>query len=108
VAESYAAGATEEQIGYWSGEFFKALTIHYGLTPRQAVYFSAHEEADLREHEGGVMGHGSFRRMVLQRLLEDGPAVVRTGYSLEYCSMTSVDLYGTILQACLDRAEKEG
>jgi len=93
VAESYAAGATEEQIGYWSGEFFKALTIHYGLTPRQAVYFSAHEEADLREHEGGVMGHGSFRRMVLQRLLEDGPAVVRTG---------------TILQACLDRAEKEG
>ncbi len=107
VAECYAAGATEEQIGYWSGEFFKALTTHYGLTPKQAVYFSTHEEADLREHEGGIMGHGSFRRMVLQRLLEDGSAVVRPGYSLEYCSMTSVDLYGTILQACLDRAEKE-
>ncbi|MDP6559431.1 MAG: hypothetical protein QF619_04825 [Candidatus Binatia bacterium] len=62
MAKSYAAGATEEQIGYWSGEFFKALTTHYGLTPKQAVYFSAHEEANLREHEGGIMGHGSTRR----------------------------------------------
>jgi hypothetical protein len=46
--------------------------------------------------------------MVSQRLPEDGSAVVRPGYSLEYCRMTSADLYGTILQACLDRAEKEG
>ncbi len=107
VVESYAAGATEEQIGHWSAEFFRALTTHYGLSAQQAVYFSTHEEADLREHEGGIMGHGSFRRMVLQRLLEDGSAVVRPGYSIDYCSMTSVDLYGTILQACLDRAEKE-
>ncbi|NIO07164.1 MAG: hypothetical protein GTO40_03885 [Deltaproteobacteria bacterium] len=107
VAETYAAGTTEEQIGYWSGEFFNALTTHYGLTKEQAVYFSTHEEADLREHEEGIMGHGSFRRLVLQRLLEDGSAVVRPGYSLEYCSMTSVDLYGAILQACLDRAEKD-
>ena len=53
------------------------------------------------------MGHGSFRRMVLQRLLEDGMAEVRPGYSLEYCGMTAVDLHGAILQAALNAAEKE-
>jgi pyrroloquinoline quinone (PQQ) biosynthesis protein C len=106
VAEFYAAGATEEQTGYWSADFFKALTTHYGLTREQAVYFSTHEEADLKEHDG-VMGHGSFRRMVLQRLLEDGMAEVRPGYSLEYCGMTAVDLHGVILQAALDAVEKK-
>ena len=106
VAEFYAAGATEEQTGYWSAEFFQALTAHYGLTREQAVYFSTHEEADLKEHEG-VMGHGSFRRIVLQRLLEDGMAQVRPGYSLEYCGLTAVDLHGVCLQAALDAAARE-
>ncbi|HEY6363646.1 MAG TPA: iron-containing redox enzyme family protein [Candidatus Binatia bacterium] len=102
VAEFYAAGATEEQTGYWSADFFKALTTHYGLTAQQAIYFSTHEEADLKEHADGVMGHGSFRRLVLQRLLEEGIADVRPGYSLEYCGLTAVDLHGTILQAAYD------
>jgi len=105
AAEFYAAGATEEQFGYWSAEFFRALTTHYGLTKQEAVYFSTHEEADLKEHDG-VMGHGSFRRLVLQRLLEDGMADVRPGYSLEYCGMTSVDLYGVMLDAVLKAAER--
>jgi pyrroloquinoline quinone (PQQ) biosynthesis protein C len=103
VAEFYAAGATEEQTGYWSADFFKALTGHYGLTREQAVYFSTHEEADLKEHDG-VMGHGSFRRLVLQRLLQDDMAHVRPGYSLEYCALTAVDLHGVILQAALNEA----
>src|SRR6266487_5084071 len=102
VAEFYAAGATEEQTGYWSADCFKALTTHYGLTAQQAVYFSTHEEADLKEHADGVMGHGSFRRLVLQRLLEDGMVDVRPGYSLEYCGLTAVDLHGVILQAALN------
>ena len=104
VAEFYAAGATEEQTGYWSADFFKALTTHYGLTAQQAIYFSTHEEADLKEHADGVMGHGSFRRAVLQRLLEEDVAVVRPGYTLEYCGLTAVDLHGTILQAAYDAA----
>jgi pyrroloquinoline quinone (PQQ) biosynthesis protein C len=107
VAEFYAAGATEEQTGYWSAEFFKALTPHYGLNREQAVYFSTHEEADLEEHEG-VMGHGSFRRLVLQRLFEDGMATARPGYSLEYCGLTAVDLHGVCLQAALDAADRDG
>jgi pyrroloquinoline quinone (PQQ) biosynthesis protein C len=106
VAEFYAAGATEEQTGYWSADFFKALITHYGLTPEEAIYFSTHEEADLKEHADGVMGHGSFRRLVLQRLLEDGMADARPGYSLEYCGLTAVDLHGVILQAALDAATR--
>jgi pyrroloquinoline quinone (PQQ) biosynthesis protein C len=106
VAEFYAAGATEEQTGHWSGDFFRALTGRYGLTREQAIYFSTHEEADLKEHEG-VMGHGSFRRMVLQRLFEDGMAAVRPGYSLEYCGLTAVDLHGVCLQAALDAATRK-
>jgi pyrroloquinoline quinone (PQQ) biosynthesis protein C len=105
VAEFYAAGATEEQFGHWAGEVFTALTTHYGLTPQQAVYFSLHEEADTREHEGGIMGHGSFRRMVLQRLLEDG-ADVRPGYTLEYCALSSIDLHGVILEAALNASTR--
>jgi hypothetical protein len=99
VAEFYAAGATEEQFGHWAGEVFTALTTHYGLTPEQAVYFSLHEEADTREHEGGIMGHGAFRKMVLRRLLEEG-AEVRPGYTLEYCALSCIDLHGAILDAC--------
>jgi len=106
MAEFYAAGATEEQFGYWAGEVFNALTRHYGLTAKEAVYFSLHEEADTREHEDGIMGHGSFRRMVLQRLLEDG-AEVRPGYTLEYCALTAIDLHGVVLQAALNAAERE-
>jgi pyrroloquinoline quinone (PQQ) biosynthesis protein C len=106
VAEFYAAGATEEQTGYWSADFFKALTRHYGLSAEEAIYFSTHEEADLKEHADGVMGHGSFRRLVLQRLLEDRMAEVRPGYSLEYCGLTAVDLHGVILQAALDAAAR--
>ena len=106
VAEFYAAGATEEQFGHWAGEVFTALTTHYDLTPQQAVYFSLHEEADTREHEGGIMGHGSFRRMVLQRLLEDG-AEVRPGYTLEYCALSSIDLHGVILEAALNAAARK-
>lgn len=106
VPEFYAAGATEEQFGHWAGEVFRALTTHYGLTPEEAVYFSLHEEADLQEHEGGVMGHGSFRRLVLQRLLEEG-AEVRPGYSLEYCALSAIDLHGVILQAALNAADRE-
>jgi pyrroloquinoline quinone (PQQ) biosynthesis protein C len=106
VAEFYAAGATEEQTGYWSADFFKALTGHYGLTREQAVYFSTHEEADLKEH-AGVMGHGSFRRLVLQRLLQDDMAQTRPGYTLEYCALTAVDLHGAILQAALDESRRQ-
>jgi hypothetical protein len=40
---------------------------------------------------------------VLERLLEEG-AETRPGYSLEYCAMTSVDLYGAMFQAALQNS----
>ena len=102
VAEWWFSMLTEEPIGHWSATWFKTLTTHYGLTPEQAVYFSTHEEADLKEHEDGVMGHGSFNRLVMQRILEDGYADVREGYSLEYCATAAVDLYGVMHRAAVE------
>jgi pyrroloquinoline quinone (PQQ) biosynthesis protein C len=94
VAEWWFSMLTEEPIGHWAASWYQALTRHYGFTREQAIYFSTHEEADLREHDEGVMGHGSFNRAVMERILEDGYADVREGYSLEYCAFTAVDLYG--------------
>ena len=102
VAEWWFSMLTEEPIGHWAAAWFKALTTHYGFSRQQAVYFSTHEEADLKEHDEGVMGHGSFNRMVMQRILEDGYADVREGYSLEYCAIASVDLYGVMHRAAVE------
>lgn len=70
---------------------------------------SIHEGIELRNSfqagEGGIMGHGSFRRLVLQRLLEDG-AEVRPGYTLEYCALSSIDLHGAVLEAVVNAAER--
>jgi pyrroloquinoline quinone (PQQ) biosynthesis protein C len=104
AAEWYAAVTTEEQIGHWSAACYQALTTHYGFDRDQAIYFATHIEADLEEHETGVMGHASFNRMALQRLLESGMADERPTYGLEYCAMTSVDLHGIMLRAALEEA----
>jgi pyrroloquinoline quinone (PQQ) biosynthesis protein C len=104
VAEWWFSMLTEEPIGHWAAAWFKALTTHYGFSRQQAVYFSTHEEADLKEHDGGVMGHGSFNRMVMQRILEDGYADVREGYTLGYCAIASVDLYGVMHRAAVELA----
>ena len=69
------------------------------------IYFSTHEEADLKEHEDGVMGHGSFNKLVMQRILEDGYADTREGYNLEYCATAAVDLYGVMHRAAAELAE---
>ena len=106
AAEWYAAVTTEEQIGYWSAACYKALTTHYGFDREKAIYFATHVEADLQEHEAGVMGHASFNRMALQRLLESGMADERPTYGLEYCATTSVDLHGVMLRAALEEANR--
>jgi len=105
VAEWWFSMLTEEPIGHWAAAWFKTLTTHYGFSREQAIYFSTHEEADLKEHDEGVMGHGTFNRMVMQRILEDGYADVREGYSLEYCAIASVDLYGVMHRAAVELSE---
>jgi len=106
AAEWYSCVTTEERIGHWAGDWFKALTTHYGFLKEQAIYFSTHHEADLEEHEEGVMGHGQFNRTVLQRLLEDGVAEERPTYGMEYCAMTSVDLHALMQRTALEEAER--
>ncbi len=103
VAEWWFSMLTEEPIGHWAASWFKILTTKYGFSRQQAVYFSTHEEADLVEHDN-VMGHGSFNRMVMERILVDGYADTRAGYTLEYCALASVDLYGVMHRAAVELA----
>ena len=109
VAEWWFSMLTEEPIGHWAASWYRALTGCYGFSREQAIYFSTHEEADLREHDEGVMGHGSFNRAVMERILQDGYADVREGYNLEYCALTAVDLYGIMHRGVYEHgmAEKE-
>ncbi|RMG53171.1 MAG: hypothetical protein D6723_07535 [Acidobacteria bacterium] len=93
MIEFWASIAWEEYVGHWSGQFRQALLTRYGFNEQQVPYFTTHEEADLYEHEGGIMGHGEFNRAVLQRILEDGRADFRPGFSLHYAALTSVDLF---------------
>ena len=102
VAEWWFSMLTEEPIGHWAASWFKTLTSRYGFTPQQAIYFSTHEEADLKEHDDGIMGHGNFNRMVMQRILEDGYADTREGYNLEYYATAAVDLYGVMHRAAVE------
>jgi pyrroloquinoline quinone (PQQ) biosynthesis protein C len=106
AAEWFALGAGEEMIGYWAGECFEILTNKYGLTPEQAIYFSKHHEADLEEHDEGVMGHGQFNRTTLQRLLESGQGWERPTYGMEYCALTLIDLHGLLMRSTLEAARR--
>jgi hypothetical protein len=103
VAEWWFSMLTEEPIGHWAASWFTTLTAKYGFSQQQAIYFSTHEKADLVEHDN-VMGHGSFNRMVMQRILEAGCADTRAGYTLEYCALASVDLYGVMHRAAVELA----
>lgn len=106
IAEWYAGLATEELIGHWSKAWRRALVERYALPPEALIYFQTHIEADLEEHEG-QMGHGTFNRRILECLLAEGLVEERTGYGIEYCAMTAVDLHGQMLRAALD-AYREG
>jgi pyrroloquinoline quinone (PQQ) biosynthesis protein C len=92
IAELWALHTFEETLGHWSKQWAEALTTHYGLNARQAVYFTAHAEADLIQHEDR-MGHGPLNRMILQRIMEQDLTATKLGYDLKYCAFTMVDLH---------------
>ena len=106
IVELWGLHVFEESLSHWSGEWYNALTKHYGLSKQQAIYFSTHEEADMDTHQLGdggeeAMGHGAFNRTVLQRALQDG-VEFRAGYSMEYCALTMVDLHAQMKQAAME------
>ncbi len=107
ILEWWAAMATEEPIGYWAREWRQALMEKYGLNLNQVSYFKTHEEADLEEHDEGVMGHGQFNRTVLKRLLQEGLVWMRPGFTFEYCPLTAVDFYGIFFDGVYKHAQKK-
>jgi len=101
AAEWFARAASEKMVGVWTGQCCQALAANYGFTPEQGIYFSKHEEADLQEHDQGVMGHGEFNATVLVRLLETGSAWERPGYGMEYCALANADLWALMFDQAL-------
>ncbi len=107
AAEWFSLKSGEEMFGRWAGECYEILTTKYGLTPDEATFFSKHHEADLEEHDEGVIGHAELNRATLQRLLETGQAWERPTYGIEYCALTFTDLHGLVLQSTLQAARRE-
>ncbi len=101
IAELWGLHTYEETLGHWSKQWAKALTSHYGLSGGQAVYFTAHAEADLVQHEEH-MGHGPLNRMILQRILEQDLTTTKLGYDPKYCAFTMVDLHSLMEMNALD------
>lgn len=101
IAELWGLHAFEETLGHWSHQWATALTRHYGFSERQAIYFLAHAEADLVDHEDH-MGHGPLNRMILQRIIEQGFTAPKLGYDPKYCAFTMVDLMSLMERNALE------
>jgi pyrroloquinoline quinone (PQQ) biosynthesis protein C len=101
IMDLWAMHVYEETLGHWSKQWAEALTSHYGLKKQQAIYFTAHAEADLIQHEGR-MGHGPLNRMILQRILEQETTATKLGYEPKYCAFTMVDLHSLMENHALE------
>lgn len=89
MIEWWARSLNEEMFGHWSKRWREALLTKYGFKDSELHYFQVHEEADLHEHDEGLLGHGQVARMVFQKLLEDGLVWTRPGWSDEYACLTN-------------------
>lgn len=93
LAEWWAAHQVEQCIGHWAGLSREALRTRYGFTDEQLVYYQVHEVADLEVHEGGIIPHAEFNRIVLRTVLEDGLADMRPGFSIAYCARMTMEYF---------------
>jgi len=101
LVELWGAHVYEETLGHWARQWGEALMAHYGISKRQAIYFTAHAEADLVQHDDR-MGHGPLNRMILQRIIEQGKTSRKLGYDPKYCAYTMVDLHALMEQNALE------
>ncbi|HEY7169166.1 MAG TPA: iron-containing redox enzyme family protein [Candidatus Binatia bacterium] len=106
IIDLWALHIYEETLGLWSKQWAEALTGRYGFSKADAIYFTAHAEADLVQHDGR-MGHGPLNRMILQRILEQGMTVTKLGYDIEYCARTMVDLQSLMENHALENPYPE-
>src|SRR5919108_385666 len=63
----------------------------FGVTIDEMVNCQVYEEADLHEHEDGLMAHGQVARMIFETLLQDGLTWYRPGWGPEYCCLTNAE-----------------
>src|ERR687895_1544952 len=80
MIEWWARSLNEEMFGHWAGRWRQALLEKYKITDADLHYFQVHEEADLHEHEDGLMAHGQVARLVFERMLQDGLTWSRPGW----------------------------
>lgn len=105
LVELWALHAFEEPLEGWAEAWHRSLVAHYGFSAEDAAYFSApgrgRDDAASRSGRERAAG-GAFNRAVLQRALEDGAVEFRTGYPLEYCALTVVDLQAQMERAAIE------
>ena len=107
MLEFWSAILWEEFVGHWARQFREGL-MKQGYSNDQAPYFTTHEEADLVEHEGGVMAHGEFNRVVCERMLSTGYVECRPGNSPRYAALTSIELFALFLDTTYAAGQKQG
>lgn len=108
MAEWWASFSLEEGVGHWARFFGNALRNAYKMTDDRVIYFTVHAEADLETHGEGVRGHGEFDWMVLRKLLEEGRAETRPGFSLEYALRTGTAYFAWFFEGVYQFYHKEG
>ena len=108
MAEWWASFCVEEGVGHWARFFGDTLRNVYHMTDKQTVYFTVHSEADLEEHEGGVMGHADLDWLVLKTILQEGRADARPGSSLEYCLRMGTAYFAWFFEGVYQSVNKEG
>ncbi len=95
VQEYWLSVLWEGAFGETCHKWFQALTRHYGFKPDQVIYFSKHHEADTMDHLDRK-AHSKVTQLFLNRLLQQG-IIERPGYPVEYCALTPVSLYASML-----------
>lgn len=108
MIEWWARSLNEEMFGHWSKKWRQALLEKYGFQDTQLNYFQVHEEADLHEHEEGLMAHGQVARLVFQTMLQDGLVWSRPGWGPEYCCLTNADYVAMFHDGIYQHAKEGG
>lgn len=108
MVEWWARSLNEEMFSHWVGKWRQALLSKYGFNDAHIKFFKVHEEADLEEHEEGLMAHGQVARLVFQKILENGLTWNRQGWTQEYCCLTNAEYVGLFHDGIYKHAKEEG
>jgi pyrroloquinoline quinone (PQQ) biosynthesis protein C len=91
MIEWWGRSLNEEMFGHWAKRWRAALLGRYGFKDSDLHYFQVHEEADLEEHEEGLMAHGQVAQTVFKTMLQDGLTWTRPGWNPEYSCLANTD-----------------